>query len=128
MLKAGLMAREYGYTPTEMLGVNHLPTGKRFHLDYDIYAATSHHIEEVRKDRQKQMDPSSSRVGSPRETQDMIQDQNERADQSESMKQAGMQAPSPEGQLSQLDEIMQQRRQASQMQDGEQPERVNQDG
>lgn len=129
MLKAGLMAREYGYTPTEMLGVNHLPTGKRFHLDYDIYAATSHHIEEVRKKRREQMDPRSSRVGSPRERQDMIQEQNERAKQTESMKQAGMKASSPEGQLSQLDEIMQNRSQKqNQMQDDGLPERVNQDG
>jgi hypothetical protein len=131
MLKAGLMAREYGYTPTEMLGVNHLPTGKRFHLDYDIYAATSRHIEDQREQRREQMDPSSSRVAAPQERQNMIQDQHERAEQRESMEQAGMNAPSPEGQLSQLDEIMQQRDEAKQMQEqpgDDAPERVNPDG
>ena len=124
MLKAGLMAREYGYTPTEILGIQHYPQGKRFHLDYDIYAATSSHIESVRKERRESMNPRNSRVASPQERNDMIQDQNERAKQRESMDQAGMQAPSPEGQLSQLDEVMDQR--SSQIED--QPERVNRDG
>jgi hypothetical protein len=131
MLKAGLMAREYGYTPTEMLGVNHLPTGTRFHLDYDIYAATSKHIEEQREQRHEQMDPSSSRVAAPQERQNMIQDQHQRAEQRETMEQAGMNAPSPEGQLSQLDEIMQQREEAKQMQEqagDDAPERVNRNG
>jgi len=131
MLKAGLMAREYGKTPTEILGETHLATGKRFHLDYDIYAATSRHIEEKREERREEMNPDSSRVGSPRDRQNMIQDQNSRAEQRESMEQAGIKAPSPEGQMSTLDEIKQQKAEARQMQDAAQdpaPERVNHDG
>ena len=125
------MAREYGKTPTEILGERHLPTGTRFHLDYDIYAATSRHIEEVREERREQMDPDSGRVGSPRDRQNMIQDQNSRADQRESMEQAGMKAPSPDGQMSTLDELKQERAEARQMQEAAQdpaPERVDQDG
>ena len=125
------MAREYGKTPTEILGERHLPTGKRFHLDYDIYAATSRHIEELREEQREQANPNSSRVGSPRERKNMIQDQNSRADQRESMEQAGMKAPSPDGQMSTLEEIKQQRDEARQMQEAAQdpaPERVNQDG
>ena len=131
MLKAGLMAREYGYTPTEMLGMNHMATGTRFHLDYDIYAATAQHIEEVREERREQANPGSSRVASPQERDTMIKSQHERAEQRESMEQAGMKAPSPEGQLSQLEEVMQQREQAKQIQDPDPepaPERVDQDG
>jgi len=129
MLKAGLMAREYGKTPTEILGETHLATGKRFHLDYDIYAATSRHIEEKREERREEMNPDSSRVGSPRDRQNMIQDQQSRADQRESMEQAGMKAPSPDGQMSTLKEIKQQRDEARQIQEqGPAPERVDQDG
>lgn len=131
MLKAGLMAREYGRTPTEMLGIDQMATGKRFHLDYDIYAATSIHIQEQREQKREQMDPSSSRVASPQDRDTMIQEQNERAEQRESMEQAGMNAPSPEGQLSQLDKIMAEREEAKQMQDPDPepaPERVNPDG
>lgn len=124
MLKAGLMAREYGYTPTEILGIQNMAQGQRFHLDYDIYAATASHIEEQREQRRDQMNPRNSRVASPQERTNMIQDQEDRAKQRESMDQAGMQAPSPDGQLSQLEEVMEQR--SSQMQD--QPDRVNQDG
>lgn len=129
MLKAGLMAREYGKLPTEILGERGLPTGTRFHLDYDIYAATAQHIEEVREKRREEMDPNSSRVGSPRERKEMIQDQESRAKQRESMEQAGMKAPSPDGQMSTLEDLKQQRAEARQMQAQEPaPERVDQDG
>lgn len=129
MLKAGLMAREYGKLPSEVLGERHLATGTRFHLDYDIYAATSKHIQEQREERREQMDPNSSRVGSPRDRQNMIEDQNQRAKQRESMDQAGMKAPSPDGQMSKLQELKQERREARQMQEqGPAPERVDQDG
>lgn len=133
MLKAGLMAREYGKLPSEVLGEHRLATGTRFHLDYDIYAATSRHIEEVREERREEMDPNSSRVGSPRERKEMIQEQESRADQREQMEQAGMQAPSPEGQLSRLDELKQERQEAKQMREQapdpvNAPERVDQDG
>jgi len=129
MLKAGLMAREYGKLPTEVLGEHHLATGTRFHLDYDIYAATSKHIQEKREERREQMDPNSSRVGSPRDRKNMIEDQNQRAKQRESMEQAGMKAPSPDGQMSKLQELKQERREARQIQEqGPAPERVDQDG
>jgi hypothetical protein len=131
MLKAGLMAREYGKLPSEVLGEHDLATGTRFHLDYDIYAATSRHIQEIREEQREQMDPNSSRVASHRDRKDMIQDQESRADQRESMEQAGMQAPSPDGQMSTLQELKQERAEAKQMQaeaSEPAPERVDQDG
>jgi hypothetical protein len=133
MLKAGLMAREYGRLPSEILGEHGLPDGKRFHLDYDVYAATSRHIEEVREEKREEYDPKSSRVGSPQERKNMIREQESRADQREQMQQAGMKAPSPEGQLSRLEELKQERQEAKQMREqapvpDNAPERVDQDG
>jgi len=131
MLKAGLMAREYGKLPTAILGERGLATGTRFHLDYDIYAATSQHIEEVREKRREEQDPNSSRVGSTMERKEMVQDQESRAKQRESMEQAGMKAPTPDGQMSTLEELKQERAEAKQMQAAAQepaPERVDQDG
>lgn len=124
MLKAGLMAREYGYTPTEMLGINDIPTGQRFHLDADIFAATNAHIEEQREQNQEQMDPSSNRVASPHERKQMARGKEERAKQREQMQQAGMNAPSPEGQMSRMDDILAEREQARQMREAG-PDGVN---
>jgi len=133
MLKAGLMAREYGKLPSQILGERHLPDGERFHLDYDVYAATSRHIEEVREEKREQANPNSSRVGSRQERRNMIQDQESRAEQREQMEQAGMKAPSPEGQMSTLEELKQERAEAEQMREQtpdpvNAPERVDSDG
>jgi hypothetical protein len=117
MLKAGLMAREYGMLPSEILGERGLATGTRFHLDYDIYAATAMHIQEKREEKREEMDPNSSRVGSTHERKSMVQKQESLADQREQMEQAGMKAPSPEGQMSTLEEIKQERAEARQMQE-----------
>jgi len=124
MLKAGLMAREYGMLPSQILGERHLATGERFHLDYDVYAATSKHIQEVREEKREQADPNSSRVASRRERTEMIRDQESRAEQREQMEQAGMKAPSPEGQMSTLEELKAERAEARQMQE-QQPDPVN---
>lgn len=123
MLKAGLMAREYGILPSRVLGEHDLAAGVRFHLDYDIYAATTSHIEDVREDRMDRSDPRSSRVGSRRERRDMVRSQESRADQRDQMDQAGMKAPSPEGQMSTLAELQRERREAERMRD-EAPDRV----
>jgi len=106
-----MMAREYGYTPTEIMGMTGLHRAKRFHLDFDIYAATSMFIQEERERRMDQQDPRSARVASPQERTNMIQDETSRAKQRESMDQAGMDAPSPEGQIQQLDDVLAKRKQ-----------------
>ena len=115
MLKAGLMAREYGMLPSRILGEHALPVGERFHLDYDIYAATASHIQELREERMDRSDPRSSRVGSRRERRDMVRSQESRADQRDQMDQAGLKAPSPEGQLSTLGELQAERERAERM-------------
>lgn len=110
------MAREYGMLPSEILGERNLPTGTRFHLDYDIYAATARHIEEQREQKREEMDPSSSRVGSIHERKQMARNKEELAEQRESMEQAGMKAPSPDGQMSKLESLKEKRAEARQMQ------------
>jgi len=127
MLKAGLMAREYGMLPSRVLGEHDLAVGERFHLDYDIYAATASHIEELRKARMDQSDPRSGRVGSRRERRDMVRSQESRADQRDQMDQAGLKAPSPEGQLSTLEELQQERREAERIRE-QTPDPVSSDG
>ena len=127
MLKAGLMAREYGMLPSRVLGEHDLASGERFHLDYDIYAATASHIEELRRARMDRSDPRSSRVGTARERRDMVRSQESRADQRDQMDQAGMKAPSPEGQLSTLEELQQERREAERIRE-QTPDPVSSDG
>lgn len=111
------MAREYGYLPSEVLGETSLPKGTRFHLNFDIYAATALHIQEKREEQREEMDPSSNRVGSRQERNAMIQGKTELAEQREQMEQAGMEAPSPQGQMSTLEELKQERAEAKQIQD-----------
>jgi len=111
------MAREYGMRPTEILGETGLPGGRQFHLDYDVYAATAQHIEEQREQAREQADPRSSRVASPEERTDMATGKESRAKQREQMQQAGMKAPTPDGQMSTLDKIRQEREEARQAAD-----------
>jgi hypothetical protein len=127
MLKAGLMAREYGMLPSRLLGEHDLASGERFHLDYDIYAATASHIEDVREERMDRSDPRSSRVGTARERRDMVRDQESRADQRDQMDQAGLKAPSPSGQMSTLSELQQERQNAERIRE-QAPDPVSSDG
>lgn len=92
----------------------------RFHLDFDIYAATSQYLKDQRDQARQNQDPTSAQVGSPEEQSNMIEDKTSRAKQRESMEQAGMKAPSPDGQLQQLDEIMEERSAAQPDADSEQ--------
>jgi len=101
------MAREYGYTPTEIMHVTGMAAGRRFHLDFDIMAATSDWISEQRE--RYQQNASSGRVASPQETDQMVESVETRADQREAMEQAGMKAPSPDGQISQLEAVLEER-------------------
>lgn len=105
MVKAGLMADEYGFRPTELMGLEHLPLGRQFHLDFDIFAATNLFRKERREEYQEMQNPSSNRIGSTADRKKMVKNQIQRANQSESMKQAGMKAPSPAAQVQRLKEI-----------------------
>lgn len=103
------MAKEYKMRPTDLLGESHLHESKRFHLDFDIMAATNHHLDEHAEAAEAQHDPTSSRVSGPGEQRQMVQGQEQRAKQSDQMQQAGMKAPSPSGQMQKLDEVIEQR-------------------
>lgn len=103
------MAREYGYRPTEIMETESMAAIDRFHMDFDIHAATSMFIEDKREEARDVNDPRSARVGSTQEQNSMIQEQTERADQRDAMEQAGMNAPSPTGQMQQLDDVLDER-------------------
>lgn len=91
----------------------HLPAADRFHFDWDVFAATSSYIADQREKARNGQQGAG--VASMQEKQELAQQQNSRADQREAMEQAGMKAPSPEGQVSQMEEILEQREQAREL-------------
>lgn len=116
-IEAGLQASEYGKTPAEIMYANDLSPADRFWFNAQVRAATAEFKE--RKQEEARDAQSSAGAASPQEQREMHDRQNDRANARESMQEAGMNAPSPDGQLSQLQELQEQEAQAESIFDGD---------
>jgi hypothetical protein len=109
-IEAGLQAKTYGKTPSEIMHADELSRAERFWLNAQVRAATAQFVNE--KKEQQRDNATSAGTADPREEQELHDRQDSRADTRESMQQAGMQAPSPDGQKQRLQELQQQEEQA----------------
>lgn len=74
-----------------------------FWLNYEVLGAWSAKKEELRDERQAaQGGPGAA---TPREREKLVEENEQRAEQREAMEEAGMKAPSVDGQASRLDEL-----------------------
>jgi hypothetical protein len=89
---------------------------QRYRLDADVYAAQKA-FEAAAKERARE-DAQAGDGATPRQQRQLVADQQARADQRDKMAQAGMRAPSREGQADQLAAIREQRAQAGEVTDG----------
>lgn len=110
-IQAGLIGEKYGERPHKVLGLEQEQTRlEAFWTDAAVRQATV----EFQNERKKEAQQGGTKAGTatPQEKNQLHGEQEQRAKLRESMEQAGKQAPSPEGQLDQLQEIREQREQA----------------
>lgn len=104
-IEAGLQAKTYGKTPSEIMHADSLTRAERFWLNAQVRAATAHFLNEQADEQQSRA--QSAGTASAQDEQELHDRQDSRADTRESMEQAGMQAPSTDGQLQRLQELQQ---------------------
>jgi hypothetical protein len=101
-IEAGLQAKTYGKTPSEIMFADELTRAERFWLNAQVRAATAQFVNEKREEQQDAA--TSAGAADPQQQRELHDRQDDRAQTRESMEQAGMQAPSAKGQLQQLQE------------------------
>lgn len=102
-----------------MLGLHHQTDLEAFWTDATVRHAATTYKNEKKKEAQQNHD--SAGAASPQEKSQLQNEQEQRAKLRESMKQAGKQAPSGEGQLDRLSKVREKREQAGS------PDRMNND-
>lgn len=115
-LEAGLQAEEYGKTPAEIMHATELTPAERFWLNAQVRAATSKF---KKKRHEEQRDGATSAGAADRQQKKELQKrQSDRADTRESMMDAGMNAPTPDGQLSTLSQVQNEEDRSESLLDG----------
>ena len=116
-IEAGLQAENYGKTPAEIMHATDLSPADRFWLNAQVRAATAQFKQ--RKQEEAQGAHTSAGTATPQQERELHERQDERAQTRESMQEAGMNAPSPDGQLQQLREVEQAEQEAESLLSGQ---------
>lgn len=104
-----MIGEEYGERPHRVLGLHDQTDLEAFWTDAAVRHATVQFKDEQREEAKS--NASSAGTATPREQNQLHDEQEQRARMRESMQQAGKQAPSPEGQLDRLKEVREKREQ-----------------
>jgi len=124
-IEAGLQAENYGKTPAEIMYATDLSPADRFWFNAQVRAATAQFKQQKQEEARDAQ--SSAGAATPQQERELHERQDERAKTRESMQEAGMDAPSPDGQLQQLREVEQAEQEAESLLSG-QPDGSDPDG